>query len=81
MNIIKNSAVAFAVSVPELTMFAMQAQEETARGLEVYAAVTMIYILSALSVNRLLNFVEIKTRIPGTNNHSNDASAAKAARP
>ena len=81
MNIIKNSAVAFAVSVPELTMFAMQAQEETARGLEVYAAVTMIYILSALSVNRLLNFVEIQTRIPGTNNHSNDASAAKAARP
>src|SRR3990167_1616655 len=29
MNIIKNSSVAFAVSIAELTMFAMQAQEET----------------------------------------------------
>ena len=28
MNIIKNSSVAFAVSIAELTMFAMQAQEE-----------------------------------------------------
>jgi glutamate/aspartate transport system permease protein len=32
MNIVKNSSVAFAVSIAELTMFAMQAQEETARG-------------------------------------------------
>ena len=35
MNIFKNSSVAFAVSVAELTMFAMQAQEETSRGVEV----------------------------------------------
>jgi glutamate/aspartate transport system permease protein len=40
MNIFKNSSVAFAVSVAELTMFAMQAQEETSRGIEVYLAVT-----------------------------------------
>jgi glutamate/aspartate transport system permease protein len=40
MNIFKNSSVAFAVSVSELTMFAMQAQEETSRGVEVYLAVT-----------------------------------------
>ena len=32
MNLIKNSSVAFAVSVPELTLFAMQAQEETSHG-------------------------------------------------
>ena len=38
MNIFKNSSVAFAVSVAELTMFAMQAQEETSRGIEVYLA-------------------------------------------
>ena len=41
MNIIKNSSVAFAVSIAELTMFAMQAQEETSRGVEVYLAVTL----------------------------------------
>ena len=29
MNLLKNSSVAFAVSIAELTMFAMQAQEET----------------------------------------------------
>ena len=42
MNIFKNSSVAFAVSVAELTMFAMQAQEETSRGIEVYLAVTRL---------------------------------------
>ncbi|MCZ7653133.1 MAG: hypothetical protein M5R42_00890, partial [Rhodocyclaceae bacterium] len=36
MNIIKNSSVAFAVSISELTLFALQAQEETSRGIEVY---------------------------------------------
>jgi glutamate/aspartate transport system permease protein len=33
MNLLKNSSVAFAVSIAELTMFAMQAQEETSRGI------------------------------------------------
>ena len=34
MGIVKNSSVAFAVSVAELIMFARQAQEETSRGIE-----------------------------------------------
>ncbi len=42
MNLLKNSSVAFAVSIAELTMFAMQAQEETSRGIEVYLAVTAL---------------------------------------
>jgi glutamate/aspartate transport system permease protein len=66
MNLLKNSAVAFAVSIAELTMFAMQAQEETSRGIEVYLAVTALYALSALAVNMLMHFVEKKMRIPGT---------------
>lgn len=53
MNIIKNSSVAFAVGISELTMFAIQAQEETARGIEIYLAVTGLYFLSAFAVNRL----------------------------
>ena len=65
MNIIKNSSVAFAVSVAELTMFAMQAQEETSRGIEVYLAVTGLYALSAFSVNRAMALVERKVRLPG----------------
>lgn len=65
MNIFKNSSVAFAVSVAELTMFAMQAQEETSRGIEIYLAVTGLYIVSAFMINRIMTFIEKKTRVPG----------------
>jgi glutamate/aspartate transport system permease protein len=65
MNLLKNSSVAFAVSIAELTMFAMQAQEETSRGIEIYLAVTGLYALSAFAVNRVFAFIEKKVRIPG----------------
>lgn len=65
MNLLKNSAAAFAVSIAELTMFAMQAQEETSRGIEIYLAVTGLYMLSALAVNRIFAFVEKKVQVPG----------------
>jgi glutamate/aspartate transport system permease protein len=65
MNIFKNSSVAFAVSVAELTMFAMQAQEETSRGIEVYLAVTSLYIVSAFAINRIMAFIEQRSRVPG----------------
>lgn len=65
MNVIKNSSVAFAVSVTELTLFAMQAQEETARGMEIYAGVTFLYASSALIVNRGFAYAEARLRLPG----------------
>jgi len=65
MNIFKNSSVAFAVSVAELTMFAMQVQEETSRGIEVYLAVTGLYIVSAFTINRVMAYFEKRVRIPG----------------
>src|SRR3989442_9108828 len=65
MNLLKNSSVAFAVSIAELTMFAMQAQEETSRGIEIYLAVTALYAVSAFAVNRVMAFVEKKVQIPG----------------
>jgi glutamate/aspartate transport system permease protein len=65
MNLLKNSSVAFAVSIAELTMFAMQAQEETSRGIEIYLAVTALYALSAFAINRVFAFIEKKARIPG----------------
>jgi glutamate/aspartate transport system permease protein len=65
MNLLKNSSVAFAVSIAELTMFAMQAQEETSRGIEIYLAVTALYALSAFAVNRIFAFIERKVQIPG----------------
>ena len=65
MNLLKNSSVAFAVSIAELTMFAMQAQEETSRGIEIYLAVTALYAVSAFAVNRAMALVEKKLQIPG----------------
>lgn len=65
MNLLKNSSVAFAVSIAELTMFAMQAQEETSRGIEIYLAVTALYAISAFGVNRIFAFIEKKAQIPG----------------
>jgi glutamate/aspartate transport system permease protein len=65
MNIFKNSSVAFAVSIAELTQFAMQAGEETARPIEMYLGVTVLYIISAMAINRIMAFIEKRTRVPG----------------
>ncbi|MFY7864040.1 amino acid ABC transporter permease [Roseateles sp.] len=65
MNIVKNSSVAFAVSIMELTFFAMQVQEETSRGIEVYLAVTGLYFISAFTINRLALFIENRVQVPG----------------
>jgi glutamate/aspartate transport system permease protein len=43
----------------------MQAQEETARGIEIYLAVTLLYALTALAVNRVLAAIESRIRVPG----------------
>jgi glutamate/aspartate transport system permease protein len=65
MNLLKNSSVAFAVSIAELTWFATQAQEETSRGIEIYIGVTALYALSAFAVNRVFAVIEKRMRIPG----------------
>jgi glutamate/aspartate transport system permease protein len=65
MNIIKNSSVAFAVSIAELTFFARQSGEETSQPIAMYLAVTVLYMISALTVNRIMSWVEKKSRVPG----------------
>jgi glutamate/aspartate transport system permease protein len=65
MNIVKNSSVAFAVSITELTFFARQSGEETSAPVQMYFAVTLLYALTAMSVNRVMGWVERKTRVPG----------------
>lgn len=65
MNIVKNSSVAFAVSVSELTMFARQAGEETSQPVLMFFAVTLLYFISAFVINRILKWVEVKVRVPG----------------
>jgi len=65
MNIFKNSSVAFAVSIPEMIQFAMQAGEETSRVTEMYMAVTVLYVISAMIINRIMAWVEKRVRVPG----------------
>jgi len=65
MNIIKNSSVAFAVSIAELTFFARQSGEETSAPVQMYLAVTVLYALSAFAINRIMRVIEQKTRVPG----------------
>ena len=57
--------MAFAVSIAELTMFAMQAQEETSRGIEIYLAVTGLYFVSAFAINRVALAIEHRVQVPG----------------
>ena len=66
MGIVKSSAVAFSVSVAELTMFARQAQEETSRGIEIYLAVTALYYITSILIYQVARLIEQRVRIPGT---------------
>ncbi|MGM9515534.1 amino acid ABC transporter permease [Roseateles sp. DB2] len=65
MSIVKNSSVAFALSVLELTQFARQVGEETSRPTEVYAMVTLLYFLSAFAVYLVSALIERWVRVPG----------------
>lgn len=65
MSIVKNSSVAFALSVLELTQFARQVGEETSRPTEVYAMVTVLYFISAFSVYLVASLIERWVKVPG----------------
>ena len=66
MNIIKNSSVAFAVSIAELTFFAQQSAEETSQPILMYSAATLLYFISAFAINRIAKVIEGRVQIPGT---------------
>ncbi|MBL8445856.1 MAG: amino acid ABC transporter permease [Zoogloeaceae bacterium] len=65
MNVFKNSSVAFAIGVLELTFQARQMQEDSEQGIETYLAVTVLYFLCAFLANRGMAFIERRTRVPG----------------
>jgi len=65
MNIIKNSSVAFAVSIAELTFFAQQSAEETAQPILMYGAATLFYFISAFAINRIAKVIETRVQVPG----------------
>ena len=65
MNVFKNSSVAFAIGVLELTFQARQMQEDSEQGIETFLAVTLLYFICAFTANRVMAAIEHKTRIPG----------------
>ncbi len=65
MNIFKNSSVAFAIGVLELTFQARQMQEDSEQGIETYLAVTVLYFLCAFLANRVMAAIEKRSRVPG----------------
>lgn len=65
MNVFKNSAVAFAIGVMELTFQARQMQEDSEQGIETYLAITLLYFLCAFIANRSMAWIERRTRVPG----------------
>ena len=66
MNVFKNSSVAFAIGVMELTFQAKQMQEDSEQGIETFLAVTVLYFICAFTANRVMAVIEARTRIPGT---------------
>lgn len=65
MNVFKNSSVAFAIGVMELTFQARQMQEDSEQGIETFLAVTLLYFLCCFLANRLMAVIERRSRIPG----------------
>ncbi len=65
MNVFKNSSVAFAIGVLELTFQARQMQEDSEQGIETFLAVTLLYFICAFAANRGMVLIEARTRVPG----------------
>lgn len=65
MGVFKNSAVAFAIGVLELTFQARQMQEDSGQAIETFFAVTVLYFVCAFIANRLMVWIEGRVRVPG----------------
>lgn len=65
MNLVKNTAVALTIGLPELTMRANEMGENTFQFFAAYIWATIIYIVIALIVNNVMRVVEKKSAVPG----------------
>ncbi|MFT3734243.1 MAG: amino acid ABC transporter permease [Rhodocyclaceae bacterium] len=66
MNTFKNSAVSFAIGVWDLTFVSRQMVEESGgQVIETLAVATLLYFLCAFAANRVMRFIEQRTRVPG----------------
>lgn len=65
MNLIKNTAVAYSIGLVELFFRTREMGELTFRYFEAFGAATLVYLVIALSANRLMAWVERRVRVPG----------------
>ena len=65
MNLIKNSSIALTIGLAELTFRSREMGEYTFNFFEAFTAATAIYIVIAMTANRVMAWVERRTAVPG----------------
>jgi glutamate/aspartate transport system permease protein len=65
MNLIKNSSIALTIGLAELTFRAREIGEYTFNFFEAFTAATIIYIVIAMTANRVMAYVERRVAVPG----------------
>ena len=65
MNLIKNSSIALTIGLAELTFRSREMGEYTFNFFEAFTAATLIYIVIAMTANRVMAVVERRTAVPG----------------
>ena len=65
MNLIKNTAVAYSIGLVELFFRTREMGEMTFRYFEAFAAATVIYVVIAMTANRMMAFIERRVAVPG----------------
>ena len=66
MAIYKNTSVALTIGLLELTAQARQISEQTFQTFPAFGAATIIYLILALGVYQLMNFIDARAKVPGT---------------
>jgi glutamate/aspartate transport system permease protein len=65
MNLIKNSSIALTIGLAELTFRSREIGEYTFNFFEAFTAATIIYIVIAMTANRVMAYVERRVAVPG----------------
>jgi len=65
MNLIKNSSIALTIGLAELTFRAREMGEYTFNFFEAFTAATVIYLVVAMTANRVMAVIERRTAVPG----------------
>jgi len=65
MNLIKNSSIALTIGLAELTFRSREMGEYTFHFFEAFSAATLVYVVIAMTANRVMAVVERRVAVPG----------------